>query len=274
MHRLTSSPATALTAALAEVLPTWQLTASVRGALVGLLGHDASIDGTLLRVDASTLTHGFAVDEEPFAWNPVFARRTVGLAAVRSLAYGQTHNPVEAVHAEVERAIARAADGRARRGSVGHFLGAASAAVRTAAVVEAVNYATDLWTAIDWSSLPSVPRIGATDDQVVLRSAGLGLRARAELELAPANAGACRLLVLPGAPGPATNVVLGAHALTSALAHRDGVVPARVLGFYPGASRFVQMDVDLGVLRRAALGVAERVGAVSTERREVVRAAA
>jgi len=237
------------------------LSAPDRQGLLGILAQTGATGPDLLRVDGFTLRSGFDAAATPFSWNPRLAKRTLGLAALRTLVHGEAKNPLEACEAVVDHAIARASSGAERSGSLGSWLASAQTPVRTMAIAYASAYATELWSALEWSAMAELPTIGARDDTVVHRPAGLLLKGRAEVMIHHGNQRAFspRLLVLGGTPQPEDLLTLGAAALTAALADRDGHAPSVMVGWHPAAGQAVVLPVDHIVLRRAATGIARRV---------------
>jgi hypothetical protein len=250
-----------LTSTLLAERPSIALSAEERQGLLAVLAQTGATGPDLLRVDGFTLTAGFDATTAPFSWSPRLAKRTLGLAALRACVHGTAKNPMEACEAVVAEAIARATGGAERSGSLGSWLASAPKPVRTLAIAYASSYATELWSALDWSAMAELPTIGARDDTVVHRPAGLLLKGRAEVIVHHGNQRAFspRLLVLGGTPQPEDLLTLGAAALTAALADRDGHVPSVMVGWHPAAGQAVVLPVDHIVLRRAAAGITRQV---------------
>jgi len=250
-----------LTATLLAERTSITLSAGDRQGLLGVLAQTGATGPDLLRVDGFTLSAGFDATTTPFSWNPRLAKRTLGLAALRTLVHGAAKNPIEACEAVVAEAITRATSGAERSGSLGSWLASAPKPIRTMAVASASSYATELWSALEWSAMAELPTIGGSDDTVVHRPSGLLLKGRAEVIVhgSDERGSSARLLVLGGTPRPEDLLTLGAAALTATLADRDGQAPSVMVGWHPAAGQAVVLPVDHIVLRRAAAGIRQRV---------------
>ena len=217
----------------------------------------------LRRIDAFTLNNGLSTERTKFAWTPQLTKRTIGLAAVRSCVWGLAKTPAEAVALEVARIDRRAADGREQTGSLALYLANAPRGVSGTAMALATTYATDLWCGLNWNEFALHPTIGAQDDVYALRAAGLLLRGRAEVktqvDVAEENGTAeSRLLILPGSINQSTALVLGSSALAAVLCAKDGLAPARMVGWFPSSGQAVVLPLDRSILTRAALGIVRR----------------
>ena len=95
---------------------------------------------------------------EPFAWKPLFVRRSLGLAIVEACVTGRFRTPMEAAGPVAAEAVA----GWERTGwRTFHwepwFAGLAAGA-RATVLAEAVGWATSLWSAFEWRSIGSAGR--------------------------------------------------------------------------------------------------------------------
>ncbi|MEI6700846.1 MAG: hypothetical protein WCL38_03715 [Actinomycetota bacterium] len=232
--------------------------------LLNILGGSAinAVQG-LQRIDAFTLTNGFNSEETKFAWTPQLTKRTIGLSAVRSCVWGLAKTPAEAVALELARFDRRVADGREQTGSLAMYLANAPRGVRGTAMALATTYATELWCGLDWNGFPLHPTIGAQDDVVPLRTAGLLLRGRADVKTQVAfsdgdGTAETRLLILPGSMSQSTALVLGSSALTAVLSGESGLAPARMVGWFPTSGQAVVLPIDRSILTRTALGIVRK----------------
>ena len=88
------------------------------------------------------LSHGGgAAEEEPFAWSARTARRSLGLAAVRTLVAGMAHSPAEAVRARVAESSELVRDGSPAVSGLDRWLAGLAPAGRAAVGAAAVTWA-------------------------------------------------------------------------------------------------------------------------------------
>jgi hypothetical protein len=217
---------------------------------------------------------------EPFAWKPAFARRSLGLAAVRGCAAGRFRSPAEATPVVAEEALAQWSGTGERTYHWEPWLSGLAPGARAVVLAEAVTWATSLWSSLDWRVLPGDTQIGGPDDVWVCpRARSVRLKSRAEVRV-PLGPGSV-LSVSPRQPGPPTALVsvsgghpgalweeeLGYVALVAALRYPARPVPARVAGLWPDAGIFRIVEVDELILSaavtRAVSTVAEVAAAVS-----------
>lgn len=103
--------------------------------------------------------------EPPFAWRPAYARRSLGLAAVRACVAGRFRGPADAVRPLADEAVS---EWRRSGWRTYHWepwfaqLGHGGQAV---VLAEAINWATALWSSFDWSSFPPDAVVGGTEDR-------------------------------------------------------------------------------------------------------------
>jgi hypothetical protein len=196
--------------------------------------------------------------EPPFRWTARTARRTIGVAAVRTL-LSDGGTPADAVRAVLAHPGAELCGSTPPPGSCAEWLAALTAAARALVGAEATTWATQLWTALDWERLaPSLPEVGAPDRwwgwQGPVRVA---LRGRADVRLT--RGGGAHLLVLPGHPHPASRTALCLSALVDVLARGTAEAPRRVVGFWPDSGKAWAVAVDAGVLSTVAGAVGHAV---------------
>ncbi|HMD46379.1 MAG TPA: hypothetical protein VKG43_09475 [Acidimicrobiales bacterium] len=258
----------------------------VRRLLEDRLGSLAAGTDEEIRVDAHEMAVVLGGDRpydrtEPFRWSPTTARRSIGIAAVRSVVRGVHRTPAAATAAAIAEAVGDAEAGRARRNSPDAWLAGAPGGVRALVQAEAVTWATQLLTALEWSALDPGPEIGRDERWRSSGSPRVCVVGRAEVRALadrPAPAGprwAARrtphpdgvprrpalFSVLGGSPGPASRHQLAVVALVEVLAHPGRPTPARVLGWWPAPGRAVLVPVDRAGLEEAAEAVVEVVAA-------------
>ncbi len=128
-------------------------------------------------------------------------------------------------------------------------------AARAAAQAAAVTWATQLWTALDWSPLRRRAAFGPPGYRWCPASGRLVLRARFDV-LVRADSGPVAIIVGQGdAPGADWRLRLGWEALVAGLSAGPEAVPRRVVGLWPASGQVRFLPVDAAVL----VDVSERV---------------
>jgi hypothetical protein len=206
----------------------------------------------------------------PFAWSSRTSRRSLGVAAVRTLVNGEARSPMEAVHAAVTDAIdsARAADRPAS--SMERWLSTLPTASVAAVQAEAVTWATRLWCALDWSGLGGPPIIGRDVWWDSPHSSLLAIRSRAEVRSVcvdhRGDPFSVHLVVLGGPRRPTVRSELSAVALVEALCAPRSLLPGRVVGWWPDSGHFSAVEVDEVTLRAGVDAVARTLAWVAEAR--------
>ena len=259
----------------------------IRGHLVDGVGAAVAglAPGGLVEVTLASLrrarTHPDAVGqaEAPFAWKPVFARRSLGLAAVRACAEGRFRAPAEAVGPLAAEAVGEWKRTGWRTFHWEPWYSGLGAGGRSVVLAEATTWATALWASFDWASLGPSAVIGGMDDlwtcpaSRTVRCKGRS-EVRVEVDSAggPSNAsgphlgGYALVSVSGGVPGDGWREELAYLALVAGLRSADRPVPARVLGLWPDAGAERMVEVDEGLLASAADRVVETVALTSAAR--------
>jgi hypothetical protein len=191
------------------------------------------------------------VDDAPFAWSARTSRRALGLAAVRLLVAGQVRSPAEGVRAAVAQATSWVRREGPPLGGMDQWLGELPPAARAAVAADAVTWATRLWGSVDWDSLDGPPVIGRDHWWDSPHSSLLALRGRADV-----RAGAAHLVTLSGTRRASVRAELSVVALVEALRSRDGIVPGRVIGWWPDSGHLVRVEVEPTVLAQGVEAVA------------------
>lgn len=191
--------------------------------------------------------------DEPFAWSARTARRSLGLAAVRSLLGGATRTPHEAVRARLADADRGVREGSRTASALDRWVASLTAAGRSAVAAEAVTWATRLWCALDWSALGTPLVVGRDHWWDSPHSALLALRGRAEVRTPVAH-----LVVVSGPRRESVRAELALVALVDALRARADAepAPARVVGWWPDSGHIVSLEPHPAVLTLAADSVA------------------
>jgi hypothetical protein len=133
---------------------------------------------------------------------------------------------------------------------------------------EAVLWATQLLTALDWTKIAN-PIVGA-DRSVVLPSPGqVSLRGRIEV-VAPIESRSrpngrwvtppsALFMMMFGRPTPAARIEMGLAALAVAFDDRHSEIPVRIIGWWPQSGRALVLPVDLALLERTCEAVVAAV---------------
>ncbi len=233
--------------------------------------------GDLVEVSLATLRRAgcrpgaTAIADEPFAWKPTFARRSLGLAAVRACLAGRFRAPADAVAPLADEALEEWRRTGWRTFHWEPWFAGLGPGGRAVVLAEAVTWATALWTAVDWTVLARAATVGGPDDLWTCpgpRTVRLKGRCEARLRSSATGPGVPAALVslASGAPGPDWRAELGFLALTAGLRAPDHGVPSRVAGLWPETGDRHVVEVDRDVLHDAARLVVSTVGAAAAWR--------
>lgn len=202
-------------------------------------------------------------DDDDFVASPVRCRRAVGLAAVTHCVRGRAAAPAAAVAAVLRHGVEDVAEGGDPGGRPpwwAAWYGGLGPGGRAVVEAEAVTWATQLWTALDWGRLGRAEVGGRDDWWDCPGTRALTVRGRSDVR--------CRvggrpvlLVVGSGVPGAGWHETLGFPALVAALAGGDRAVPGRVVGLWPASGQVRILPVDGAVLAESATAV---VGATAT----------
>jgi hypothetical protein len=266
--------------------------AAIRTDLVGRLGPlvaptapgDPVVVGLPLLRQARTRPETLGDPEVPFAWRPLFVRRSVGLAVVESCARGRFRTPLEAADPLASEAVARWEETGWRTYHWEPWMAGLASGARAVVLAEAVGWASTLWSSFDWSVFEAIPQFGGAEDQWVCPAARtLRLKARCELRVpldgrgpvpgAGGDGATVGLVsVVGGSPPEAWPDELAYLALVASLRSPSRPVPARVLGLWPDAGTDRCVEVDEASLTEAADRVVATVAAVVEARGRPVAA--
>lgn len=202
--------------------------------------------------------------DEAFVASPRRCRRAVGLAAVnrcvRGLSPGPSAAVAETLAAGLEDASVAAGTAAARAPWWAQWYAGLPRGGRAVVCAEAVTWATQLLTTVDWQRIPRMAVIGGRDDwwqgpggsQIVLKGRA---DVRALVQRRPAL-----LVVGSGRCQADWRVELGYPALVGALGREAWTAPCRVVGVWPQSGQVRVLPVDGAALRATAGAVVSAVG--------------
>jgi hypothetical protein len=184
-----------------------------------------------------------------FLWSPASARRALGNGALRRTTGDPTTSIAEGVRDEVADQMLRCASGRARGGSLAHWLASSPQPVVGLVIAEAVNWATQLGEIANGIDGPW--RIAPSDAYYEVAAARTTLRARRDLVI---SRGDDRVIVRvrSGSPGKSAGPGLRADLTVETLADAQGVAPLRFVGIWPEAGVALAVDGTMADLRAGA----------------------
>ena len=193
-------------------------------------------------------------EDRPFEWTARTARRTLGLAAVRTLVAGETRTPVEAVRRRLAESVRWVRDGHPGVSPLDRWVTGLGPAARAVVAAESVTWATRLWCALDWTALGALgtpPLIGRDRWWDSPHSALLALRGRADVRTDRAH-----LVVLSGPRRASVRSELSLVALVGALRAHDQATPARIVGWWPDSGHQIRIEPHPAVLTLACDAIA------------------
>jgi hypothetical protein len=226
-----------------------------------------------------------AITDTPFAWSPRTARRTLGLAAVRSLGAGEARSPIDGVRRAVADAVRSVRDGERSAASMDRWLAGLAPAGLAVVEADAVTWATRLWCALDWNAFEELPLVGRDHWWNSPHSSLLAIRSRAEVRSVTrddsGNPYSTHLVVLSGRRRTSIRSELSVVAMAEVLQAQHSLPPARVVGWWPDSGHHIKVDIDRNVLEEGAAAVARTMtrgesprAADPTPFKGVIRAAA
>jgi hypothetical protein len=200
------------------------------------------------RLDAWTVERA-GQNTTPFRWGPATARRVLGNAALRRIERQPTLTITEAVHDELDDQLLRAASGYARIGSLANWLCSVTHPVLGLVSAEAVNWTTQIVEVAQ--SLTDPWQVSPSDAYYDVATARTTLRGRRDLVVSRGDA---RIIVRlrAGAPGKSAGPGLRADMTIDALAHFEGIAPARFIGLWPEAGVMLCVDGTMADIRAGA----------------------
>ncbi|MGD0320172.1 MAG: hypothetical protein ABSC00_00980 [Acidimicrobiales bacterium] len=206
-----------------------------------------------------------AIRRDGFVPSPARCRRAIGVAAVERCVRGRASTPQTAVAEVLESGVEDLSGAAKARGGQpppwwAEWYSGLALGGRATVQAEAVTWATQLWTALDWRRFERPPVIGGHDDwwdcpgrrQLVVRG-------RAEVRAWAGNR-QVMLVVASGFPGAGWRPELAHRALVVALARGEGPIPARAVGLWPASGLVRICEVDATALSEAATALVSAVG--------------
>lgn len=194
---------------------------------------------------------------EPFVISPVRCRRAIGVAAVQRCARGHCSSPQRAVSEILCGALEDVATAQREAGSPrpawwAEWYAGLPPGGRAVVEAEAVTWATQLWSAIDWDRFERPPVLTGRDDSWRCPGpCGLLLRGRVDVRAVRDDRQAF-LVVAAGFPRASWRPQLAYPALVAALARGRRAMPARVIGVWPASGLVRICEVDQSALGEAA----------------------
>ncbi|HEV3280970.1 MAG TPA: hypothetical protein VG032_05110 [Acidimicrobiales bacterium] len=197
---------------------------------------------------------------DPFAWQPKFVRRSLGLAVVEACAEGRFRSPAEAARPIAGEAVEEWGRTGWKALYWEPWFAGLEPAARAVVLAEAVSWATALWTSFDWDLLGDRLRLGGPDDQWVIpgpRTVRLKGRRELQVPTVPPGADGSRpepgplalVSVSAGTPTPTWSEELAFLAVV-ALRSDSRALPARVAGLWPDAGTHRIVEIDQPALER------------------------
>jgi hypothetical protein len=212
----------------------------------------------------------------PFVASPATSRRAVGLGAVARCLRGRAPSPGAAVAEVLADGVEDAAEGgdpESRPPWWAAWYAGLGSGGQAMVEAEAVTWATQLWTALEWDRATQAVVGGPDDWWDCPGTRALTLRGRADVRMR-AQGRPVLLVVGSGVPPADWRSALGFPALVPALARGEKAVPARVVGLWPASGQVRILPVDDGVLLDTATAVIRAVSTWVDARREIRAAGA
>jgi hypothetical protein len=203
--------------------------------------------------------------DDPFVASPRLCRRALGVAAVSRCVRGLSPNPAVAV-AEVlqgglEDASVASTTAAVKAPWWAEWYAGLPGGGRAVVRAEAVAWATQLFTALEWGRIPRPPVIGGRDDWWQCPDEPkLVLQGRADVRSFDRRRPAL-LVVGTGRCRTDWRVELGYPGLVASLVRDTHATPSRVVGVWPQSGQVRVLPVDLITLRATATAL---VAAVAT----------
>ena len=211
------------------------------------------LDGRRLLLGLSGAAPGFAADRWPGP-SARRCRRAIGLAAVQRCWRRQQPHPAAAVASVLADAVTDLAGAAPAPWWAPWYAGLTSGG-RAEVQAQAVTWATALWSAVQWSTLPRATTVGGrgswwscpADRRIVLHGRS---DMRTWVEGRPVLVSLCS----GAAPDAHWRQQLAWPALVAAVGTSSTPLPGRVVGIWPASSTVRVLAVDSDLLAAAAAG--------------------
>ena len=242
-------------------------------------GRPIVVTLALLR-QARTRVESLGEPEDPFAWKPIFVRRSLGLAIVAACANGRFRSPLEAASPVADEAVSEWERTGWRTFHWEPWFAGLADGARAVVLADAVGWATSIWLSFDWNQLRPLPQVGGGDDQWICPAGRtVRLKGRSELRVplsvafsleqerrpTPADEAGNRVALVSvsgGCPTEWWSEELAYLALVAGLRWPTRPVPPRVLGLWPDSGSHLSIEIDEEALHSAADRVVDTVRAV------------
>jgi hypothetical protein len=241
-------------------------------------GERLAIDAFKILVAHRHPDRCMSIGDDTFVASPRLCRRAVGVAAVNRCVRGVSPGPAVAV-AEVLAGGLEDASGATGNAAVrapwwAPWYAGLPRGGRAVVCAEAVTWATQLLTAVDWRRFPRPPVVGGRDDWWQCPGGSqLVLKGRADVR-AVTGRRPTLLVVGTGRCQSDWRVELGYPGLVATLVRDAQGAPSRVLGVWPQSGQVRALTVDLATLRATATAVVSALATWVDARIEVRRSSA
>jgi hypothetical protein len=223
-----------------------------------------------LRIDAYQLQLALSAPDrlaEParsFNPSPASSRRAIGMEAISRCVRNPALAPATAVD-EVLTSGSACAAGTSHGAWWEEWFHRLSDGAKAVVKAEATTWATQLYTALEWSRFETPAQLGRDYRWDCTKSPRITLHAKVDVRVA-VEGRPVLLLVPTGVAGPYWSAALGLSALLAGLVRGSAAVPARVVGMWPASGQVRILPVEPGTLDRASRLVVEAAWALSRAR--------
>jgi hypothetical protein len=218
------------------------------------------IDGYQLQMALGT-PERLSVTERSFNPSPASSRRSIGISALSMCVGDSSLAPAQAVQDVLCSADISAGDSRGGAWWE-EWYRRLPAGARAVVQAEATTWATQLYSALDWSRFEPPALLGRDYRWDCTRSPRVTLHGKVDVRVSSEDRPV--LLVAPtGIPGSYWWAALALSALLAGLVRGAAAVPTRVVGIWPASGQVRILPVEPGTLDRASRLVVEAAWAIS-----------
>jgi hypothetical protein len=224
-----------------------------------------------LRIDAYQLQLALSAPDKldgadrSFAPTPATCRRAIGIAAISHCLRDVALPPAQAV-GEVLADSGEPTSGSEWRAWWVEWFRRLPEGAKAVVQAEATTWATQLYSALEWSRFEPQAVVGRDYRWDCTRSPRVRLHAKVDVQV-QAQGRPVLFLVPTGIPGPHWSAALALSALVAGLVRGVGSVPARVVGMWPASGQLRILPVEPGTLDHASKLVVEAAWAVARAQR-------